>query len=229
MEFGLLRVKSLQMSKLDVNVDPDDLIKLCMKAIHEIHPDDLAYLFATGKSELEIRNQIALYMHRNRGMGQVVSREWNRHDLVVLENGVPKLIMEGKSWIHADAANPKKLNIGEKSISHGMRKDLKKIKETSKKYGEVNAYISFVLFTVDVTVKTKKEIKDASIKYANAHLKAIKSKIIDSGGGGGRGALSEFLHDYGVIKRHPIDVGKYMGCKVAADFFILKPLPRLLK
>ena len=214
------------MNKFDFNINPDDLMSLCIQAIHEIDPDDLAFLFATGKSELEIRNQIALHMHRNRSENQVVSREWRRHDLALLENGIPKLIIEGKTWIHADAANPKKLNTGEKSIRHGMLKDLKKIEKTSKTYGKINGYISLVLFTVDVTVKTKKEIKIANIKYADSHFKAINSKMIDSGGGGGRGALSELLQKYGVVKRHPLEVGEYMGCKVAADFFILQPASR---
>ena len=217
------------MSRFDVNINVEDLMSLCLKAIHEIAPDDLAYLFATGKSELEIRNQIALYMHRNRSENQVVSREWQRHDLAILENGNPQLIIEGKSWIHADAANPKKLIKGEKSICHGLNKDLKKIKNTSKKYGHINGYISIILFTVDVTVKTKKEIKNLSIKYAEGHLKAINSKKIDSDGSGGREALSEFLKKYGVVKRHLLDVGEYMDCKVAADFFILKPVSRLTK
>ena len=217
------------MSKFDGKINLDDLMSLCVKAIHEIDPDDLAYLFATGKSELEIRNQIALYMHRNRSDNQVISREWKRHDLAVLENGNPQLIIEGKSWIHADAANPRKLYNGEKSILHGLQKDLKKIKATSKKYTQVNGYISIILFTVDVTVKTKKEMKNMSIKYDDAHFKAINLKKIAFDGTGGKEALSEFLKKYGAIKRYPLDVGEYMGCKVAADFFILKPVSRSTK
>ncbi|MFM8297957.1 MAG: hypothetical protein ACKN9A_05970, partial [Microcystis aeruginosa] len=98
---------------------------------------------------------------------------------------MPKLIIEGKSWIHADAANPKKLKRGEKSIRHGLVQDLKKIENSSKKYGRINGFISLILFTVDVTGKSKKEIKMANIKYADAHRKAIKSRSIDIDGAGG--------------------------------------------
>lgn len=44
--------------------------------------------------------------------------------------------------------------------------------------------------------------------------------------GRGRGALSQFLHEYGIVKRHPLNVGQYLRFQVEADFFLLQPTPR---
>jgi hypothetical protein len=58
-----------------MRLDIDEIIDSMVSAIGEIPINDLAYLFASGKSELEIRNQIALKWHRENLFGEVVSRE----------------------------------------------------------------------------------------------------------------------------------------------------------
>ena len=215
------------MAKFEFDIDADDMMKLMVEAIEEIHPDDLAYLFATGKSELEIRNQIALHMHRNAQTNQVVSREWNRHDLAVLEYGRPRIVVEGKSWIHADAADPHKLTRGDKSILKGLKRDLKKLAETSKKHTDARSFITMVLFTIDLQGCAARQLKEAHIKYAGTHLRGIKKhKDAEELAGHGRGALSELLNEYGIVKRHPLNVGQYLRYKVEADFFLLQPTPR---
>ena len=69
----------------------DQLIESIRISSKRISPDDLAYLFATGKSELEFRNLIALQMHDSKKSSEVIAREWHRHDLTVLENNKPKV------------------------------------------------------------------------------------------------------------------------------------------
>jgi len=215
------------MAKFEFDIDADDMMTLMVEAIEEIDPGDLAYLFATGKSELEIRNQIALHMHRNAQSNQVVSREWNRHDLAVLEFGRPRIVMEGKSWIHADAADSHKLTRGDKSILKGLERDLEKLAETQEKNTDVNSFITMVLFTIDLQGCSAKQLKEAHIKYAGTHLRGIKNHAdAEELAGRGRGALSQFLNEYGIVKRHPLNVGQYLRFKVEADFFLLQPSPR---
>ena len=215
------------MAKFDFDIDADDLMQLMVEAIGEIDPDDLAYLFATGKSELEIRNAIALYMHKNAQSNQVVTREWNRHDLAVLEFGQPRIVIEGKSWIHADAADSQKLTQGEKSIRHGLHNDLEKLADTQNRYPNVSTFVTTILFTVDLQGASPSQLEEAQIKYADTHLRGIKSHTdAEELVGRGRGALSQFLHDYGVIKRHPLNVGRYLRYPVEADLFLLQPTPR---
>ena len=212
------------MAKFEFDIDADEMMKLMVEAIEEIDPDDLAYLFATGKSELEIRNQIALHMHRNSRANQVVSREWNRHDLAVLEYGRPRIVVEGKSWIHADAADPHKLTRGDKSILKGLERDLEKLAETRSKNTDVSTFVTMVLFTIDLEGCSARQLKEAHIKYAGTHLRGIKNHAdAEELAGRGRGALSQFLTEYGVVKRHPLNVGQYLRFKVEADFFLLQP------
>jgi hypothetical protein len=215
------------MGKFEFGIDADDLMQLMVEAIGEIKPDDLAYLFATGKSELEIRNAIALHMHKHTQGQQVISREWKRHDLAVLEFGKPRIVVEGKSWVHADAADSKKLVEGEKSIRHGLHNDLEKLEVTRNEFPNVSTFITMILFTVDLQGATPSQLNEAQVKYAPTHLRGIKkhSDAVELAGRG-RGALSHFLNDYGVIKRHPLNVGRYLRFPVEADFFLLQPTPK---
>ncbi len=207
-----------------LKIDSDSLMSSMMSAINEIDPDDLAFLFASGKSELEIRNQIGLHLHRISNSDQIVTREWLRHDLAILENGAPKVLIEGKSWIHADAVNPSKMHSGKKSIVYGLEQDIKKMLETEKKYTEINKFITIILFTVDVERATKARAKEAAITYADSHRRGIKAheNAIELAGRG-RGALSDLLSRYGVVKRSSINTGYFHEFRVEADFFLLKP------
>lgn len=209
---------------LENGIDPDAMMSLMMSAINEIDPDDLAFLFASGKSELEIRNQIGLHLHRIANSEQIVTREWLRHDLAILEHGVPKILIEGKSWIHADAVSPGKMHSGKKSIVHGLKQDIKKMLNTESMYTEINKYITVILFTVDVQRSSKGRAKEAAITYADSHRRGIKDheNAIELAGRG-RGALSDLLSSYGVVKRSSLNTGYFHEFKVEADFFLLKP------
>jgi hypothetical protein len=215
------------MVKFSFDIDADEFMTLMMEAVETINPDDLAYLFATGKSELEIRNQIALYLHRNRQDSQVISREWNRHDLAVLEQGKPRILVEGKSWVHTNAAESKKLVDGDKSILHALKTDISKLKKTQEQFNSVSMFITIVLFTVDVHGQSKDRLQNAHIKYASTHARGIKNhKDAEELEGRGRGALSQLLAEYGIVKRQPLKVGQYLDFRVSADFFLLQLIPR---
>jgi len=215
------------MAKFDFDINAEDLMQLMLEAISEIDPDDLAYLFATGKSELEIRNAIALYMHRNAASNQVVSREWNRHDLAILEFGTPRIVIEGKSWIHTDAADPKKLLEGENSIRHNLHNDLEKLAEIRHKFPSVSTFVTTILLTVNLKGATPSQLEEAQVKYSDTHLRGIKNhEDAEELAGHGRSALSRLLNEYGIVKRYPLNVGKYLRYSIEADFFLLEPTPR---
>ena len=130
--------------------DQDALMQHFLDGIHTIEPDDLAFLFATGKSELEIRSQIAMHLNRIKGLHQTVSREWNRHDMAVIEDGLPAIVVEGKTWLHADAVYEKKMMHGEKSIRYGLQEDIRKITKTADKFPHLVPYITMLNFSIDV-------------------------------------------------------------------------------
>ena len=205
-----------------MRLDIDEIIESMVSAIGEIPINDLAYLFASGKSELEIRNQIALKWHRENLFGEVVSREWRRHDLVVLTNNEPTLILEGKSWIHYDAVSPTKLAKGPKSIRKEMEKDIAKIRETQKKYPEAVGLISTLLFTVDGTAYSAREFNKFHVKYGKYHNQGIKKLgSAEELAGMGRSKLRELMDQSGNLRRRPIRVGRYFDMPVEVDLHLM--------
>ena len=89
-------------------ITAESVCDMMVEALAHVHRDDLAYLFATGKNELYLRDHLAAYMHRNLGLSeeQFIGREWKKHDLTINNGSHPYAIIEGKSYIHYDAANP---------------------------------------------------------------------------------------------------------------------------
>jgi hypothetical protein len=211
------------MRDIDRN-DQDELMAHFLDGIHKIEPDDLAFLFATGKSELEIRTQIALHLNRIKGINQTISREWNRHDLAVLEDGLPAIVVEGKSWLHADAVYEKKLMHGEKTILNGLQEDIRKITKTADKFPHLVPYITMLNFSIDVRELDDTSFKNADIKYENTHRHGLeKYGTLEDLAGNGRSRISELLSNYGTVKRAPIHVGRYLGMPIEADFYLLRP------
>jgi hypothetical protein len=203
--------------------DLDGLMKSCENAIQEINPDDLAFLLATGKSELEIRNQIALHLNRNRSTHQTVAREWIRHDLALFEDGLPAFVIEGKSWLHADAVNEKKLLHGSKSIKHGIESDVKKLKKSANQFPHLATYISMLNFSIDVRELDLSSLRNAEIKYQSTHLKGLQDfRTLEDLAGHGRSRVSNLLSEYGVVRRTPLFVTRYLGMSIEADFYLVQ-------
>ena len=154
--------------------------------------------------------------------GEVVSREWRRHNLVVLSDNEPTLIIEGKSWIHYDAVSPTKLAKGSKSIREEMEKDISKIRATQKKYPNAHGLISTLLFTIDGTSYNSREFNKFHVKYGPYHNQGIKKLgSAEELAGKGRSKLRELLENRGTLKRRPIKVGKYFGMQVEVDLHLL--------
>jgi hypothetical protein len=190
-----------------------------------IDSDDMAYLFATGKSELEIRNALALYLHRNLEPSQHALREWKRHDLALLDSsGQPMLIIEGKVWSHTDVLTPKKLLVGEKSIKTALENDIQKLVDSKKKYPSVRCFITIVLFSIDVTSSTAEVKTSEIVKYEPLHRRGMKKqKTIGKLQDEGRAKLREFLDGYGQTMFLPMWRGIYHGMEVTSEVLILEP------
>jgi len=190
-----------------------------------IDSDDMAYLFATGKSELEIRNALALYLHRNLEPSQHALREWKRHDLAVLDSsGQPMVIIEGKVWSHMDVLTPKKLLVGEKSIKTALENDIQKLVDSKKKYPNVRCFITIILFSIDVTTSSADLQTSEIVKYEPLHRRGMKKyKTLSQLKSAGREKLGDFLDDYGQTMFLPMWRGSYHGMEVASEVLILEP------
>ena len=192
------------------------------KASQSLDPNDAAFLFATGKSELEVRDVLALYLHNQLEDGQHATREWKRHDLAVLDKKAhPLLILEGKSWAHSNPLSLSKLNIGDKSIRAGLEGDLRKIMETQESHPEVPSFITTILFSIELP--TQRHLHKF-VKYAPLHRSGMKAnRDFDKLCSVGKGCLQDLLHNYGEFIWQPLWDGEYMGMRVKSEINILKP------
>ena len=210
-------------------ITADSVCVMMAVALAHVDPDDLAYLFATGKNELYLRDHLAAYMHRNLGLseGQFIGREWMKHDLTVNNGPNPYAIIEGKSYIHYDAANPKHLEKGKNTIKHDLERDLEKAVKTFKrtlgKRDDRKIIFTAIMFTVGVTKDHDESI--GNITYAKYHRQGGNKfgsypVLIEEG----RKNLRELMSRYGSVSSVPLNTGKYKGMQVTADFFAVETI-----
>lgn len=207
------------------NINVGDIRALFAMTQHKFDPDDMAYLFATGKSELEIRNVLSLHVHNSLERSQYALREWKRHDFAVIDDtGSPILIIEGKVWTHSDVVNPRKLKKGNKSIKAALEADLKKLIAAKDKYPDVNCFITMIIFTVDVSSRTTTAKTGDLVKYESTHRSGIK-KYGDLGGltmeAGSK--IRDLLNEYGEWLYIRMWTGSYHGMRVESELLILEP------
>jgi hypothetical protein len=205
------------MTRLDLN----GLTQMAESAFKEINPNDLAFLFASGKSEGFLRDQLGTYLNRvlDTRSFQHVTREWKKHDLSVMEASKPMVVIEGKSWICHDAFRKTKLLTDKKSIFQGTLNDVKKLVATRDRYPEVSIYVTTVLYGVDTF--TVGNFENFNITYGSSHHRGITaagsfSQLVEAS----RSHATVLHTAFGPTKRFPLEVGSFKGMKIQADFFI---------
>lgn len=203
------------------------LCDILVDSLSSVNPDDLAFLFATGKNELLIRDYLGIGLSHltSPDSDEYVAREWKKHDLAIIKNGSPFAIIEGKSYIHYDSANPTRLKHGEKSIKKDLKKDIEKIEKTYKRKGVLpgltHTFFSSILFTVE-TLHDNPFIQ-GSITYGQSHRQGSKrlgnyeSLIAE-----GKEKLVSYLEEMGEVASTRLNCGSYNGMKVTADFIVLE-------
>lgn len=206
-----------------IRSDLDTLNKLAQDAFKKIDPYALAFLFASGKSEGFLRDQLGIFMEFNLGLSgdEHVTREWKKHDLAVMDGNQPLILIEGKSWICHDAYRKSKLLTDKKSIFQGALKDAKKLVETKKRYPNASIYISTVIYGVNTSARSS--FDRFNITYGDSHDKGIVSAGNFSDLVGISRSHTTALHSaFGTTRRFPLQVGSYHGMDVEADFFLTR-------
>lgn len=73
--------------------------------VQEFQTNELAYLSLTTKIELPFRDRLAYSLFKELDAKNIiVSREWKRTDLALLQNGLPSVLIELKAMYSFDAA-----------------------------------------------------------------------------------------------------------------------------
>jgi hypothetical protein len=199
----------------------NSLTQIAESAFKEVSPSDLAFLFASGKSEGFLRDQLGTYSNRileTRSL-QHVTREWKKHDLAVMDASIPMVVIEGKSWICHDAFRKTKLLTDKKSIFQGTLKDVKKLVATRDRYPGASIYVTTVIYGVDTS--TVNNFENFNITYGDSHHKGIRaagsfSQLVEAS----RSHVTVLHTAFGPTKRFPLEVGSFKGMKIQADFFV---------
>lgn len=214
---------------MEFEITSQSICSMMAKAIFHVDPDDLAYLFATGKNELYLRDHLAAFMNKHLGLegDEFIGREWKKHDLTINDGHRLHAIIEGKSYIHYDAANPTHLEKGKKSIKADIERDLGKSKETllrkSKRSLECKKFFTAIVFTVEIDPTLNESF--GNVTYAKYHRQGGNrfggyDNLVEAG----RENLSRLLAEYGDVSSVFFPVGTYKGMKVHVDFFSVESL-----
>ncbi len=197
-----------------------------IKSIRYLDEKTMAFLFATGKVELIVRNLLAKSLTEKLDLGrnQRIIPEWKRHDLAIVDLETPQLILEGKAWLHADAVHLSKLDKGQAEIKNAFEKDLEKIRNTRQDLQGVRGFISTIFSSIDVT-NCPTRVSDL-ISYPELHKAGIKSQgSFEELHGMGRSLFTEFLQNRPEvydIKRGILFVGNYEGMEIWVDIFVVE-------
>ena len=135
----------------------------------------LAFFAFTSKSESHYRDIIAFKLYKEYKNEYLITREWNKCDIAVLDKhtGKPILLLELKVCYNVDLYKPSTL----KEYVDSIKKDFSK----SKKISESNTEIYSIIFIVKPEQIIPKELKKI-VKYSdaiNAGLKKLDFENIE--------------------------------------------------
>ena len=206
------------------SIDHHQVASLMKQAFAQVDQQSLAYLYATGKSELYARDLLSSYINKLPDLPKnyFVGREWRLHDMTINNGSNPVLIVEGKSNTHYDAANRNRLLKNKTNMRKSAMDDIKKSRETLQAiYGKKDAaqiVITNLLFGIDLDPGY--DLKLYEIGYASEFRKAIKkhggfNQMVEVA----RAGVKDMLSEFGEVAYTPIECGTYRGMNVVIEFF----------
>lgn len=198
-----------------------DVAGLTREALLPFDGDDLAYLALTGKIELLVRDAIAVLIRR-RFPDLTPAREFKRRDLVVLRNGIPQVVIEGKLWISYEANYPEKLhNPNPKDgLVAATRSDIAKMERLFQQHG-CERFTSTVLFGADIGDLESKHLP--AVKYPDWHRRGPTSHVdhLTAHKSGVENYL-EAIRNLGTCSSERLFNGQVFGAPCIADVVICK-------
>jgi len=184
--------------------DSREFADLTCESVKSSGRGNLAYLAATGKIELAIRDLLGALI-TNKFPNLTAAREFKRRDLVILDDGVPRAVIEGKMWISFEANFPSKLHNQnpKEGLVAASKSDIFKMR-SSKFLANCEKFTSTVLVGADI--RQLEQRHRHAIKYANWYRRGLLN-----------GADLVTAHDQGVSKF--VDSMKSLGSVASARLF----------
>jgi hypothetical protein len=150
---------------------PEELAGLTRDSLSTTDPNDLAYLAVTGKIELPIRDALGAWITKQ-FPELTAAREYKRRDLVLLRDGAPLAVIEGKLWISFEANFPHKLhhpNFKEGLVA-ASASDIAKMRELRRETG-CEMFTSTALFAADIRNIDRRHLP--AVKYPHWHSRGL--------------------------------------------------------
>ncbi len=181
--------------------------KILLDALQEIRfaRNELAYLALTSKLELQIRDRLAYQLFRR---DLICAREWRRADLVILQNGTPRAVLEGKAAYTFDMLWPA---LG--GYAAALRRDIRKAGRLAPD-AEVFALISLTYVSGPVRNESPGLVKYARHLAARADYKTAGAN------------LRAFLEGLGPTASRGFAGGRAFGVGVTVESWLCGPITR---
>ena len=198
-----------------------ELADLTQKSLLNFDPNSLAYLAVTGKIELPVRDALGALLTKDFPQ-MTAAREYQRRDLVLLENGIPQLVVEGKLWISFEASVPTKLHHPnpKDGLVAAAQSDIEKMRNF-RRDSECAIFISTVLFAADIRRLDKRHLP--AVKYPNWHRRGLAgSDNLEVTHGIGVRAFRDAVSSFGSCAESRLFDGQVFGMPVLADVVVCK-------
>jgi hypothetical protein len=198
-----------------------EIAEFTRESLEKTEANDLAYLAVTGKIELPIRDALGAWITK-KFPNLTAAREYKRRDLVLLEDGTPITVIEGKLWISFEANFPNKLhNLNSKDgLVTASMGDIAKMRELSRTTG-CEMFISTALFAADIRELDNRHLP--AIKYPNWHRRGLAGSIsLDEAHNQGVVNYLEAVTQFGSCASVRLFEGQVFDMRVLADVVICK-------
>ena len=198
-----------------------ELADLTQKSLLNFDPNSLAYLAVTGKIELPVRDALGALLTKDFPQ-MTAAREYQRRDLVLLKNGIPQLVVEGKLWISFEASVPTKLHHPnpKDGLVTAAQSDIEKMRNF-RQDSECAIFISTVLFAADIRRLDKRHLP--AVKYPNWHRRGLSgSDNLEVTHGMGVRAFRDAVSSFGLCAESRLFEGQVFGMPVLADVVVCK-------
>ena len=181
----------------------------------EFRSNELAYLALTTKIELPFRDRWAFALHRELPDNFIVSREWNRTDIAIIDDDIPKALIELKAMYTFDAAILQK-NVD--AYCEAMERDEIKARKVAKESTEIYTIMLMTHPRSEVPIRYQKVIKyipginKAIRKFSKASLVAKAAT----------NAIDKKLSCKNVIAKGSVIGGKAFGIETDVLYWLIK-------
>jgi len=176
-------------------------------ALHQTY----AWVAVTGKPELFVRDHLGADLSAH-NPGVIVSREWNKHDLVILDEAVnPLVVIEGKALYDFDLLDQRILNLYRKALA----KDRQKMIDRGAPKSLMTLLMTSIRNPIPDSLRRVTKYSPGINKGLKKHGADLMPKAVEM--------ARQFLNEFGeVIHETQLISGTAVGCEVHVWMWLIE-------